>query len=66
MTTQISLERIRELQAEIDQINRLHIADVVITKNGKPLDVSPRILNDMRLTGLNTFGLLKDLDKQNP
>lgn len=63
MLNQISLERVQELQAEIDQINKMNIRDMVITKDGKPVEISQRMRDDMRFTGLNTFGLLKEIDK---
>jgi hypothetical protein len=63
---EISLERVRELQAEIDAINRTPLHKVVIMKNGKPVEISNRMRDDMRFTGLSTFALLQQIDKQHP
>jgi uncharacterized protein (DUF885 family) len=62
---QISLERVRQLQAEIDEINRTPLHQVEIMKGGKVVEISNRMRDDMRFTGLSTFALLQQIDKQN-
>lgn len=57
--TEISLERIQELHAEIDAINKANIRNLVITKDGKPIDLSTRMRDDLRFTGMSTFVLLR-------
>jgi uncharacterized protein (DUF885 family) len=64
--SQISLERVRELQAEIDEINRTPLHKVEIMKDGKLIEISNRMRDDMRFTGLSTFALLQQIDKQTP
>lgn len=57
----ISLERIREIRAMIDEINKLDIVTVQITKDDQDVLLTSTERKDLHFTGLSTFGMLEQV-----
>jgi hypothetical protein len=55
----IDLERIRELQAEIEKINSVPFAELELYEDGQKIEITAKQLDDFRFIGMSNFGLLE-------
>ena len=49
----IPIEMVYDMQRMRQRINKPYFGDIVWTKNGKPLKINPKVLDDFEMTGLN-------------
>lgn len=51
--TEIHLEEIKKAQKIIADLNRLKLKEIQFFENGKPVEISEKMLDDWRFIGLN-------------
>ncbi len=49
----IDIERIQQLQAELDQINSLDFKDIEFFENDKKVEIPQKVIDEFKLYGLN-------------
>lgn len=60
-----SIERILELQAELDEFNSHPLKEIILTKDGEPVHIPEEIYEDWRFTGLSN-GCFVEFEMWNP
>lgn len=51
----VNIERIKELRAELNEINSVDIEDIEFYENGEKVDVPQEHINNWRFIGLNNI-----------
>lgn len=60
MKKQISVEYIQDLLAKIHEFNSYNLADIELTENGKPIEISDKCLSELRFIGLTNCWIVED------
>lgn len=56
--TRVDIEDIRYINAKRVEINMLNLQDIVFYENGKPVEISEKVLEDFRYTGLSNIDFI--------
>jgi len=51
----VDIERVKELQSEIDKINSVSVSELELFENGKQIDISQKMIDTWRYVGLNNM-----------
>jgi|15BtaG_2_1085339.scaffolds.fasta_scaffold12301_3 hypothetical protein len=58
MNDTIDFDEVRRLYNRLSEINRLDLSACRFIDNGKEIEISPRVLEEFRFTGLNNADLV--------
>lgn len=62
--TRVDIERLRELQAELDRINALVLEDIEWYENGQPANVKPEAVKQFAFIGLRNTNFIEFIDPE--